>query len=407
MKYLPFLAALLALAVPLTAQRDYVAYVSPLMGTDSDYGLSNGNTYPAIARPWGMNFWTPQTGEMGNGWAYTYDANQIRGFKQTHQPSPWMNDYGQFSLMPMTGRMRFTEDERRSWFSHKSETVMPHYYRVYLADHDVTTEITPTERAALFRFTFPESDSSMVVIDAFDRGSMVEIIPAERKIIGYTTRNSGGVPDNFRNYFVVEFDKDFTLTLTFADSVLTDALSSETGHAGAIIGFATEKGEQVHARVASSFISHEQAARNLEELGDGDFERVKQAGRDAWNAELSRVEVEGGSVDQLRTFYSCLYRTLLFPRKFYEYDAEGRVVHYSPYNGEVLPGYMFTDTGFWDTFRALFPFLNLMYPELTGQMQEGLANAYKESGWLPEWASPGLRNVMVGNNSASVVAEPT
>ena len=201
---------------------------------------------------------------------------------------------------------------------------MPHYYSVYLADHDVTTEITPTERAAMFRFTFPETDSSYVVIDAFDRGSYVKIIPEERRVIGYTTRNSGGVPENFKNYFVVEFDKDFTITQTFADSVISDALSSETGHAGAIIGFATEKREQVHARVASSFISHEQAARNLEELGDDDFETVKQQGRDSWNEELSRIEVAGGTIDEMRTFYSCLYRSLLFPRKFYEYDADGK-----------------------------------------------------------------------------------
>ena len=398
---------LLFLFLPLflTAQPTPVDYANPLMGTDSDYRLSNGNVYPAIARPWGMNFWTPQTGEMGNGWAYTYDANRIRGFKQTHQPSPWMNDYGQFSLMPVTGALRFREEERQSWFSHKAETVQPHYYRVYLADHNVTTELTPTERAAMFRFTFPKTDSSYVVIDAFDRGSYVKIEPEARRVIGYTTRNSGGVPENFKNYFVVEFDKDFTVTQTFSDTTLSSELEMRAGHAGAVIGFPTTKGERVHARVASSFISHEQAARNLAELGEDDFDTVQEAGWEIWNEELGRIEVEGGTPAQFGNFYSCLYRSLLFPRKFFEYDAEGKVVHYSPYNGKVLPGYMFTDTGFWDTFRALFPFLNLMYPELSGQMQEGLANAYKESGWLPEWASPGLRNVMVGNNSASVVAE--
>ncbi len=382
-----------------------VDYADPLMGTDSDYRLSNGNTYPAIALPWGMNFWTPQTGEMGNGWAYTYDATKIRGFKQTHQPSPWMNDYGQFSLMPVTGKLRFREEERQSWFSHKAEVVKPYYYSVYLADHDVTTEIAPTERAALFRFTFPEGDSSYVVVDAFDHGSYVKILPEARKVIGYTTRNSGGVPENFKNYFVLVFDKDFAMTQTFSDTTLSNALEQESNHAGAIVGFRTAKGEAVTARVASSFISYEQAERNLEELGDGGFEAVREAGRAVWNRELGRIAVEGGTIDQFRIFYSCLYRSLLFPRKFFEYDADGKVVHYSPYNGEVRPGYMFTDTGFWDTFRALFPFLNLMYPELNGQMQEGLSNAYDESGWLPEWASPGLRNVMVGNNSASVVAE--
>ncbi|UGU14228.1 GH92 family glycosyl hydrolase [Sinomicrobium kalidii] len=382
-----------------------VDWASPLMGTDSKYSLSNGNVYPAIALPWGMNFWTPQTGKMGDGWAYMYTADKIRGFKQTHQPSPWMNDYGQFALMPVTGELRFNEDDRASWFSHKSEKVKPYYYSVYLADHDVITEITPTERAARFRFTFPETDSAYVVIDALDKGSYVKIIPGENKIIGYTTKNSGGVPDNFKNYFVIEFDKEFEVTNTFNGDQLGDALEMEANHVGAVIGFKTKKGEKVNARVASSFISHEQATRNLEEIGGDDFDTVKKKGRDIWNEELGRIKPEGGTVEQMRTFYSCLYRSLLFPRKFFEYDENGDVVHYSPYNGKVLPGYMFTDTGFWDTFRSLFPFLNLMYPELNAQMQEGLANAYKESGWLPEWASPGLRNVMVGNNSASVVAD--
>ena len=382
-----------------------VDWVNPLMGSDSDHTLSNGNTYPAIAMPWAMNFWTPQTGKMGDGWAYTYSAKKIKGFKQTHQPSPWMNDYGQFSIMPVTGKLRFKEDERESWFSHKSEIVTPYYYSVYLADHDVTTEIAPTERAARFRFTFPETDNAYVVIDAFDKGSYVKIIPKENKIIGYTTKNSGGVPENFKNYFVIIFDKSFSFTKTFDGANLKEVLETQANHAGAVIGFKTTKGEKVNAKVASSFISYEQAELNLNELGKDDFDEIKKKGKNVWNTELSRIKVGGGTADQIGTFYSSLYRSLLFPRKFYEFDAKGKVVHYSPYNGKVLPGYMFTDTGFWDTFRALYPFLNLMYPELNQQMQEGLSNAYNESGWLPEWASPGLRDVMVGNNSASVVAE--
>ena len=380
-------------------------WADPLIGTDSDYRLSNGNVYPAIAMPWGMNFWTPQTGEMGNGWAYTYDATQIRGFKQTHQPSPWMNDYGQFSIMPVTGKIRFPEEERQSGFPHKTETAKPYYYSVYLADHDVTTEITPTERAARFRFTFPETDQASIVIDALDRGSFVKIIPEENKVIGYTTRNSGGVPDNFKNYFIIQFDKPFELKKTFSDGTLSNTLEVKSNHTGAIIGFKTRKGEQINAKVASSFISFEQAALNLNEIGDHNFDSLKEKGKKVWNDELGRIKVEGGTPAQFKTFYSCLYRSLLFPRKFYEYDKHGNVVHYSPYNGEVRSGYMFTDTGFWDTFRALFPFLNLMYPELNAKIQAGLSNAYDESGWLPEWASPGLRNIMVGNNSASVVAD--
>lgn len=383
-----------------------VDYVSPLVGTQSKHALSTGNTYPAIALPWGMNFWVPQTGKMGDGWAYTYDADKIRGFKQTHQPSPWINDYGQFSIMPITGKAVFDQDQRASWFSHKAETATPYYYKVYLADHDVVTEIAPTERAAAFRFTFPENDHSYVVVDAFDNGSFVKVIPSENKIIGYTTKNSGGVPDNFKNYFIIEFDKPFTYEATFADAALKEgAREQKSDHVGAVIGFKTTKGEIVHAKVASSFISFDQAALNMKELGNDSFDTLVQKGKEVWNKELGKIEVEGGTLDQYRTFYSCMYRSLLFPRKFYEIDAAGKVVHYSPYNGEVLPGYMFTDTGFWDTFRSLFPFLNLMYPTMSKEMQEGLINTYKESGFFPEWASPGHRGCMVGNNSASVLVD--
>ncbi|ERT61072.1 putative alpha-1,2-mannosidase [Prevotella sp. BV3P1] len=383
-----------------------VDYVNPLVGTLSKVSLSTGNTYPAIALPWGMNFWMPQTGKMGDGWAYVYTADKLRGFKQTHQPSPWINDYGQFAIMPITGKPVFNEDERASWFSHKAEVAKPYYYRVYLADHDVVTELTPTERAVMFRFTFPETNHSYVVVDALDRGSSVKIIPSENKIIGYTTRNSGGVPDNFKNYFVIKFDKPFTYKAAVADGQIKQGTTEATvNHAGAIIGFKTKRGEQVHARIASSFISPEQAELNLQEMGNLSFEQIKAQGRQTWNKTLSRIEVEDKNVDHLRTFYSCLYRSVLFPRSFYEKDANGKIVHYSPYNGKVLPGYMFTDTGFWDTFRCLFPMLNLMYPSMNVKMQEGLANAYLESGFLPEWASPGHRGCMVGNNSASVVAD--
>lgn len=388
-------------------EESLVNYVNPLMGTDSSFELSNGNTYPAIATPWGMNFWTPMTSKMGDGWTYKYDDHKIRGIKQTHQPSPWINDYAAFSLMAVTGDLKFKEDERASWFSHKAETVKPHHYKAYLADYDVTAEVTPTERAAHFKFTFPENQS-YILLDAFFKGSMVKILPKERKIIGYCRNNSGGVPDNFHNYFVAEFDKDFELTHTWGDNweLSENSTENEGEHVGAIIGFKTKKGEEVHVKVASSFISPEQAQLNLNrEIGDDNFKTTLTKAKASWEKELGRIVIEDDNIDNLRTFYSCLYRVLLFPRQFHEIDKNNNIVHYSPYNGEVLPGYMFTDNGFWDTFRAVFPFFNMMYPKLNSKIMEGLANTYKESGWLPEWASPGHRDCMVGSNSAPIIAD--
>ena len=351
-------------------------YVSTLVGTQSDWTFSTGNTYPAIALPWGMNFWTPVTaGSEDDGWAYQYGAHRITCFKQTHQPSPWINDYGAFSIMPFTGD---DGGEHASWFSHKSEVAKPYYYSVYLADYDVRVEITPTERAAVIRLTFQESDRSGVAVNPFRGG---EVAFDGNQASGYSVQNHGGVPEGFRNYFVIKSDVPLEGT------------------------FATAKGEVVTLYAASSFISPEQALLNLAEAEGRSFDEVCAAAQERWDSVLGRIRVSGGSEERMRTFYSCLYRSTLFPRKFYEIDRDGNPVHYSPFNGKVEPGFLYTDNGFWDTFRALFPLLNLVYPEVNAEIQAGLANIARENDFLPEWASPGHRDCMIGNNSASIVAD--
>ena len=385
----------------------YADYVNPLVGTDSTFNYSTGNTYPAIAVPWGMNFWTPQTNVMGNGWGYQYDAFKIRGFKQTHQPSPWINDYAAFAIMPITGDLVIDQEKRASWFSHKAEISKPYYYSVYLADYDVTTEITATSRASQFRITFPESDSSYVLLDAFDKGSYVKVMPDKKTIVGYCRNNNGGVPENFHNYFIAVFDTEFEQVSTWNDWKLKDGNTEDKGdHVGAVVKFKTSKHQQVNVKIASSFISPEQAAVNLSrELGLDSFDKTCKNCKDTWNHYLGRLEVEGGTLAQYQNFYTAFYRTLLFPRDFSEIDAEGNQIHYSPYNGKVQAGPMFTDNGFWDTFRAAFPLNALLFPEKNAEMMQGLANTFKESGWLPEWASPGHRNCMIGSNSAAIIAD--
>ncbi len=384
-----------------------VDLVNPLMGTDSDYTLSYGNTYPAVAVPWGMNFWTPVTGKTTSGWGYTYDANKINGIKQTHQPSPWMNDYAAFSLMATTGALKVKEDERASWYSHKAEDSRPYSYKVYLADYDVTAEVAPTNRAAQFRFTFPQSNDAHIILDGYAGGSMVSIDKAKRRITGYVRNNHGGVPDNFHNYFVAEFDHDFTVSQTWDGKGQVSATPTHEGdHVGAVVSFKTRKGEQVGVKVASSFISLEQAERNLRgEIGGDGFDQTKTKAKAIWQREFDRVQVTDPNLDNRRIFYSALYRMLQFPRMFHEVDAKGQTVHYSPYDGKVHPGFLYTDNGFWDTWRAVFPFFALMYPERDSEIMQGLVNTYKESGWLPEWASPGHRDVMIGSNSANLIAD--
>ena len=403
--FLSLLATSIALAT--YAVSDPVEYVNTLMGTQSKFALSNGNTTPTVCVPWGMNEWIPQTGKNGDGWSYTYDADKIRGFKQTHRPSPWINDFGQYSIMPMTGGLKINEDKRASWFSHKAEVAKPYYYSVYLADYDVTTELTTTDRAASFRFTFPEDDQAYILVDAYEEGSWIKLIPEQNKIVGYNTRNSGGVGKNYANYFVVQFDRPFVDNCVWVGDNKVEGLKEiKADHVGAAVRFKTHRGEAINVTTASSFISVEQAELNLKEIGTKSFDEVKAQSKAEWNRVLGAINVESDNVDQLRTFYSCFFRALVFPHRMHEIDANGNVVHYSPFGeGSVAPGYFYTGTGFWDTFRCLFPLINLLYPEEGAKMQQGWLNYYKESGFLPEWSSPGHRGCMVGNNSASVVAD--
>lgn len=384
-----------------------VNYVSTLVGSDSKYEISNGNTYPAVATPWGMNFWTPQTGKAGEPFIYSYQCDKIRGFKQTHQASNWIGDYGQFAIMPGAGTIRFDEDDRGSLYTHKTEIAQPHYYSVHLAEPGITAEITTSDRAAVLRFTFPATDSAYIVIDALDMGSFVQFDTATNTLIGYSTKNKGSVPANFKNYFIIRFPKSFTSVAVFnGKKLIPGQLQQSADHAGAVVCFKTKRNEQVEIKLASSFISHAQAELNLNEVKDDNFDQVCGRSKAAWNRELSRVAISGATIDQARTFYSCLYRCLLFPRKFYEIDSAGNIVHYSPFNGAVLPGYMFTDNGYFDTFRALFPLLSILYPGFYSEVLQGMVNAYKESGWLPEWTSPGHHaGVTFGSYSAAIISD--
>ncbi|HEY4063075.1 MAG TPA: GH92 family glycosyl hydrolase [Puia sp.] len=406
---------LLLLPALLRAQGDLTKYALPIVGSENSYQFSNGNVYPCIALPFAMNHWTPQTAQNGERWQYSYDSNYITGLKETHQPSPWVGDYGELSLLPTMGEKRFLEKDRRSWFSHKTEVAEPGYYKVYLADHNVTAELAPTERGCVMRFAFPDTGAANLVIDAFDQGSYVRVIPGENKIVGYTTQHAGGkalLPGNFKNYFVIVVDRPFADYSTWLDTSFVGEREEVKGRrTGVVLSFGkggVGLGRVVVARVASSFISPEQAELNLtREIGQRSFEQVRAAGRQAWNSYLSRFRVGDRGLDDLdkvRMFYTSLYRMLLYPREFFEYDVQGKIVHYSPYNGKVLPGRMYTDNGFWDTFRAVHPFFTLFFPEVSQGILEGLANTYKESGWLPEWASPGHIKVMIGSNSASVIA---
>lgn len=391
----------------LVKSQDLVDNINPLMGTASTQDFSHGNTYPAIATPWAMNFWSPQTGNNGSGWMYSYYDKQIRGFRQTHQPSPWINDYGTFSIMPVADIKEGIDYKNRGAnFKHSDEIAKPYYYSVKF-DNGIFTELSSTERSGIFRIKFPEDKKKYIILDAYSGGNGVNIDVERRRITGYTKYNNGGVPTNFSNYFIVEFDKPIKYFGTSTNGKFTGGkLNAENKNVLAVVEFDISTGDSLTIRASSSFVSPEQANVNFDrEIKGQSFDKIMNKSKDKWNNMLGRIKVEGGKDEDMRTFYSCLYRVLLFPRKFYEYNADNKPVYYSPYDGKVHNGYMFTDNGFWDTFRAVHPLFTIVYPELSEKITQSLINAYKESGFLPEWASPGHRNCMIGNNSVSVLVD--
>ncbi len=403
-----YAAALFAVGACMPKEEPFspVDYVNPLMGTESTFAFSHGNTYPAVAVPWGMNFWSPQTGENRSGWMYMYTDTLMRGFRQTHQPSPWINDYGTFSLMPLAGELEVNHKDRKVPFSHQQEKSTPFSYAVTFAT-GLQTELSATSRGAVFEVAFPEGKEQYIVLDAYDGGSSIAIDRENRRLTGYAKNNHGGVPDNFANYFLVEFSHPVESCGVYdGENLSPDKDQVTADYSCAYLRFEVPAGEKLTIRTASSFISPEQAQLNFtREVKNKTLAQVKADARQQWNTYLGRVEAEGGTDEQLRTFYSCLYRTLLFPREFFEYNIEENPVYYSPYDGQVHDGYMYTDNGFWDTFRAVHPFFTLLYPEISERVTQSLLNAYNESGFMPEWASPGHRGCMIGNNSISLLTD--
>ncbi|WP_270090544.1 GH92 family glycosyl hydrolase [Sphingobacterium sp. SYP-B4668] len=383
-----------------------VKYVNTLQGTDSEWSLSYGNTYPTVGLPFGVHFFSAQTGKNGDGWKYQYKANTIRGFQQVHQCSPWMGDYAVFSLMPALGELKVQEDARALPFSHQNEIAKPNYYSVKF-DNGVQAEVSPVERGGHMRFSFPKREKAYLILDGFLKDSEVTILPDERKIIGYVN-NGRFVPENFKNYFVLVFDQDFKAYGTWEN--INNTQHGNQVHArgkgvGAYLEF--KPGTKVEVKIASSYINQEQAERNFrQELeGNGNFETTKKKAFDIWNALLNRVLVEGGTEAEKATFYSCLFRANLFSRKFYEVDAQGNPYYFSPYDGKVHQGYMYTDNGFWDTFRAQFPLSNILHRELQGRYMESLLAAQKQAGFFPTWSNPGMSGVMIGNHAISLLTD--
>jgi predicted alpha-1,2-mannosidase len=371
------------------ASQDLLSYVSTLQGTDSKYDLSHGNTLPFVCTPWAFVNWTPQTAETGN-WLFQPDK-PINGFRATRQPSPWIGDYGQFSLMPQLGPVRLSIHDRASDYDPKTAIFRPDYLRVDLTQDHVTTELTASQRCAVFRFTYPNSKTGRLIIAAAGP-SRIEF--TNNQIRGYSRKAEGGVGDKFFSYFVIQFDRPFR-PASKSPIESADALT--------YVEFDLDS-KPVEVRVAASFISFDQAQRNLDRETAGGFDATHSACAAEWEKHLAKIQIEA-TEDQKKTFYSCFYRSLIFPHRLYELDANNQPIHYSPYDSQIHPGVLYGDAGTWDMFRTTFPFYTILFPKEYGEILQGWLQAGIESGEIPEWPSPGARVCMVGQHSAAMFAD--
>ena len=416
----PFIAfslacALSSVALGADASKSLADLPDPLVGTWSMFELSHGNTYPGVFTPFGMLGWTAQMTE-GNGWPYQYFRETIQGFLATHQPSAWMANYGPFSVMPVTGDLEVLPGPRASHFRHENEKALPYLYSVVLDAYRTKVEMAPTPRGGAFRFTFPKTADAYVILDGNRGGSAVEIHPETNTITGKNTSGARGSP-NFAQYFIAVFDHKFTRHGTWENpenqgrpsgtaDITANRTSREGARVGAYVGFSTSQGEAVTVRIGVSLIGPEQAERNLRaEMPQADFDQVVARAKSAWEHQLGRIEIEGGTEAQRRTFYTAMYHAVQFPHMLQEIDAGGKMVHWSPYDGQVHDGEMFADNGFWDTFRAQFPLLTVIEPKKDAEIIRAMLHAYDEGGFIPKWPNPGETNVMIGTHGDSVVAD--
>ncbi len=372
-----------------------VTLVNILQGTDSTPAFSRGNTLPIAAHPFGMAHWTLQS-NANSPWMFAPSQRRIQGFRCTHQLSPWLGDYGHAVFLPFCGEIDPDPSSRASSYRPEDSTLSPHVLRMRLMRYSIDAELLPTERCSLItaRYTKPQVPGFLFDVPGEDSPTVHEN-HAQRTISFTSTANSGGVPQDFATYYVLQFSE---LWAGYEVKALK-------GHHVGLLRFA-DKVREVQVRVGTSFISFEQAERNLKlELGKAMPDEVRTKSEAVWNGYLRRIEIDGATDVQQRTFYSCLYRTLLFPRVWHEPDAHGAMQHRSPFNGQIIPGVMYADHGYWDVYRAWYPMMTILFPERLTDVLQAWVNAYKEGGWLPQFPCPGYRACMTGSLIDSLFGE--
>ncbi|MEP6748300.1 MAG: GH92 family glycosyl hydrolase [Bacteroidota bacterium] len=412
-------------------KKQIVDYVNPLIGTAATgfaKGLDGGGTMPSVGSPFGMTNFVAQTGESKmSRMNYFYEDSSIIGFLASHQPTVWMGDYGYVSVMPQTGDLKVLPQERALKFNHANEVSTPYYYSVVLDAPNgqrIKTEIAAASRCAILQFSFPAADHAHIIVQGIDLNLALtdpsnDYIERIKKLKGYVKINkekgeiTGYNPDrmsaqigpdlpNFKGYFVIQFSKSFKSFGTWdGNNVSASSVEQYGTRMGAYIDFTTHKDEMIQVRIATSFISIEQARKNLDiELKGKDFKALVQSTRAVWQKNLSHIAVSGITEDQKAIFYTALFHTMQFPREMSEYGK-----YYSAFDDKIHEGNSYTDFSLWDTFRALHPLLIFTQPERINPMVTALLQMYKEGGRLPMWPNPAETNIMIGTHADAVIAD--
>ena len=384
-----------------------IPYVNIKQGSHSGERLSAGSTLPLTQLPFAMAGFIPQTDGRKDPWFFHPDDYSLEGIRLTHQPSPWINDYGALLFLPQTGTPESVMGRAFSSYRPKEAVLRPDRLRLHFARCRTTAELAPTTRGAYFTMTYGDGRDPFISFFPAHGEYHYELDAANDRLIGYTTGHSHDVAVDFHMYFAVQFapgSVDAARTQVFADERTCRKGTAVTGK-GAGIHIALNSAV-LTAQLAISYISVEQALENLRQ--DAHPEGMTGAAREAeatWEEYLSRIEVTTDDELQLRTFYSCMYRCFLFPHKAFEYTSEGEAVHYVPSTGGVGKGKRYTDLGFWDVYRTLFPLFSLIAKEEYAEMLEAFLIDYHECGWLPRWPSIGEVGCMPSTLIDAVIAD--
>ncbi len=361
-------------------------FVNAKIGSLNERRFSNGNIYPVTARPFGMAHFTVQTDGSSN-WFYSPLSHAFEGIRLTHQPSPWVGDYGHMLFLPYSGEL--CKEPHRRWSSYRPDraAIEPNGLRAYLQRYRVSVSLAPTVRGAAVTIeNHTEKPTGFALIPYAESAFTL----AGQALTGYTDAQSIWDFKGLREYFYVYFSE-------------APVSVSEIENGGVALSFA---GKRVEVAIATSFISIEQAKRNYEtELKGNPLARIEENAKREWEDLLSRIRVSDENPERKKTFYSCLYRTMLYPRIFYEYDGAGKPVHYNADTGKTERGVFYTDNGFWDTYRTVYPLLSILMPDRVCEMIEGFVNYAEETGWLPKWLSPGEFGLMPGTLVEAVIAD--